>query len=865
VARTSRFSNPAALKSSRVRRLWSRSTPILGEHPKKKPQSKGALTLGRVPAISLTILFASLVVSAAPSPAAEPRVYAGIYLSDISGFDLREGRFRADLDVWLKWTGPKEPPALRFVNGEIESREEQERESDGDWHSVRWRVQGTFRGTFPLHAFPFDRQQLKLELALPEDTAHLSPDLGSSGMARTFSITGWEYEPFFRTFTGRQVVASDLGSIRNEGHSRGLESVTFILDLKRPTTSNLLRFMLPLAIILMMAFLVFAIPATIIDVRSAMGVTSLLSVVAFHFAMSGTLPDVPYLVAADRLFLTSYVLVLFSILETVVVFRFGESRGALTRTVDRTSAAVLSLIALGVGISVGTIPSRFDDPQDPPAAAPVKSGPSTVPIAASPRDELRVGVTSLQTLSSQGLNGLMRRGLTNLSPDGELSPHLADAVPSMTDESVRLLPDGGMLVRWRLRAGLRWSDGSPLRSSDLIYSLGLVPDPDRGEAKAVNDRTITIHYNRRLADALTDFPIYPEKTARAFSQDGGIEAIRQQNQTAPISSDGPYRMVSFSPGKEAVFERNPYFAASPPLIARIRVSMVSPEQIAGRLRDGTLDLVPTVPTSVIPELRSDPSATLHVAPDDSLLFLQPDLSVPWLADVRARRALLMALDRNAIANVYVGGVGRVGHTYRPDSAPDYAADAVRVGQSPVDAKKLLAQVSGHPTSVKLIVAEAPLGSGYLLAADAVAKSLEAIGLKVERVTVPANKANETFQKASHGGLFLHARRDRRPARFFNLPTLPGAVLDTRTPRPHFPAEVIDLVRQYESSLFPERRRLISMRLQRAFADSVPLLPLAFGAQVIGRAKSLQGMQLGPAGSMWWNVEAWTVGNDSQPQ
>ena len=31
-------------------------------------------------------------------------------------------------------------------------------EADGEWRSARWRVQGTFRGTFPLHHFPFDPQ-----------------------------------------------------------------------------------------------------------------------------------------------------------------------------------------------------------------------------------------------------------------------------------------------------------------------------------------------------------------------------------------------------------------------------------------------------------------------------------------------------------------------------------------------------------------------------------------------------------------------------------------------------------------------------------------------------------------------------------
>ena len=188
-------------------------------------------------------------------------------------------------------------------------------------------MQGTFRGTFPLQTFPFDRQQLRITLALPDDAAHLSPDLGSSGMAKQFSIAGWEYDPYFRAEAGQEQLASGPGV----DPERGARAHAGVGELRggpaapgrRPTSSSSCW---PLAIILAMAFLVFALPASELEVRSAMGVTALLSVVAFHFAMSGSLPDVPYLVAADRLFLTSYVLVLASVLISVIAFRLGEER-----------------------------------------------------------------------------------------------------------------------------------------------------------------------------------------------------------------------------------------------------------------------------------------------------------------------------------------------------------------------------------------------------------------------------------------------------------------------------------------------------------------------------------------------------------
>src|SRR5207302_6155735 len=85
-----------------------------------------------------------------------PRVYVGAYLTDVSDFDLKAGRFKADLRIWVKWLGTEEVPALTFDNAEIDSKDELGKENDGAWHSVQWRVQGTFRGEFPVNACPFD-------------------------------------------------------------------------------------------------------------------------------------------------------------------------------------------------------------------------------------------------------------------------------------------------------------------------------------------------------------------------------------------------------------------------------------------------------------------------------------------------------------------------------------------------------------------------------------------------------------------------------------------------------------------------------------------------------------------------------------
>ena len=94
----------------------------------------------------------SLLLCAAASPAATitttatiapHHVYVGMYLTDVSDFDLKAGRFKADLHVWVKWLGDAVPPNITFENGEIDSKEVLSSEHEAEWYSLHWRVRSS--------------------------------------------------------------------------------------------------------------------------------------------------------------------------------------------------------------------------------------------------------------------------------------------------------------------------------------------------------------------------------------------------------------------------------------------------------------------------------------------------------------------------------------------------------------------------------------------------------------------------------------------------------------------------------------------------------------------------------------------------
>lgn len=773
------------------------------------------------------------------------RVYAGVYLADVSEFNLKEGRFKADLYLWMKWLGGPAPPPVSIANAEIEKKEEEVREEDGDWRSVRQRIQGTFRGTFPLQRFPFDTHRLRIDLELPEAFGQFLPDLAGSGMAPRFSITGWLYEPYFSAERGPATYASDFGAVRREGQPHRVNGVTFVLTLQRPFMAYIVKFLLPLAIIVAASMLVFFVPAKELEVRGGLGVTALLACLAFHLAQADTLPSVPYLVTADYLFLGAYVLILVSIAESVVSYNLYDGRVRASRSLDRVAWMTLPPLALLLAGLVLVLAAR-DEPR-------LVAAPATPRVADTTRRELRVALRTLPNLNIGGLHGLLRRGLVHWVTPEQAVPHLAVEVPDLTNEYVRFLPDGGMRVRWRLRPNLRWSDGQAITGQDLLFSAGLVANEDRRGLRLIDDHTVDIDFARRHPASLDAFTVYPRtpELAERFAKEG-YDGLWKLVREKPPPGDGPYMLEAFAAGKRAVFRRNPHFAGQPPALERIVVEVPVGDP-ATLLKEGRIDLVPVVSLDSLGALAGT-GVSLRTESSDFFYFLQPDVTTAPFADLRVRQAILHALDRQTLARMLEGEHGRVAHSYRPEAAADHAAGVARYAHDPPRARALLAAAGLRaPIPIRLIALEARPDTARGQTVALIARELAAVGFAVTRETVKGTL--ELYLKGTHGGLLFFTRDDTSvAARFWNVPYARGR-FEVRRPQRLFDPDVVKLYDQYDSTLFVERRRALSQRLQVEWARRLPILPLVFGADVSAHAPELVGWQP-TARNVWWNLEQW---------
>jgi ABC-type oligopeptide transport system substrate-binding subunit len=295
-------------------------------------------------------------------------------------------------------------------------------------------------------------------------------------------------------------------------------------------------------------------------------------------------------------------------------------------------------------------------------------------------------------------------GLAEVDAELNVVPHAA--------RSWEVLEDG-LCYRIHLRPDVCWTDGSPVTAHDYAYAwlrnlnpqvitdeypacildgvvgarayrLGRLQDPERVGARALDDSTLEVRLEKPLAyfPYLLALPITFPLSRRVVERWG--EAWWQPEN---ILSNGPFRLLHFEP-EHIVLEHNPlYFGESSGNLTRAEYLAIPDENERLRLfRSGSLDWA-----GQMPEMPDDMATFLQHAPSlfASYLVLAPQ---PPLADLRVRRAIAMAIDRQSLARRWgmrpaTGGIVPPGVAgYTPGLALPYDRE---------QARRLLAE-AGYP-------------------------------------------------------------------------------------------------------------------------------------------------------------------------
>jgi peptide/nickel transport system substrate-binding protein len=545
-------------------------------------------------------------------------------------------------------------------------------------------------------------------------------------------------------------------------------------------------------------------------------------------------------------------------------------------------------------------------PRAPGSDAPsgqVSASPKRVVAAVS--GEPKMLTNKLSSASAGGTPGLeaveelVNAGVANTTDRGEIRPQLAEAVPTTDNGLWKLTPDGRMETSWTLKANARWHDGTPVTTDDLLFTLQVSNDkelPAFGDVamdfiesfEASDARTLVVRWKQPYIEANTLFtgvrgrglplPRHLLEKSLIENKRGFVDLPYW---TDEFVGSGPFKLREFVKGSHLVLAANDQYVLGRPKVDVVEVRfIIDASTLAANILAGDIDISMgrgfTQDNAMqIRDQWRDGKMLLTFTSWDAIYiqFVNPTPAV--IADVRFRRALLHAIDREKQAESLMDGLVPVAHSYLSPNAPEYReveSRIVRYDYNPRRASQLLEEIgyasgsdgmlrdsAGQPLTVEIRAAiQTDTNVKSMLAT---ADDWQRVGVNAERVVIPNQRVPDREYRATMPGFELvRQRNDAGDLRNWHTTEIPRAENNyTGRNRSRYSSPVLDtLVEQYPLTIpRAERTRIVGDVVQHV-TDQVVMMGIFYASQVTMLANRLGNVRPGDATTPAWNAEEWDV-------
>ena len=297
-----------------------------------------------------------------------------------------------------------------------------------------------------------------------------------------------------------------------------------------------------------------------------------------------------------------------------------------------------------------------------------------------------------------------------------------------------------------LRDGAKFSDGSDVTVEDVVFSFERVLDPANNSlysqfltflesVTAKDDTTVTIktkHPYSLVAERLSTVKIVPKAV---------VEADPKAFDMNPIGS-GPYKMTDNSAASQTVvFERNDNYNGSHPALAKKMTWQVLPDDTTrtNAITSSTVQAIDTVPATNLSAM-TDP-VVVSADKGFSLVFVMFNHQGAF-ADVKARQAIMYALDYEKICTTGMGTLATAATCFVQEEHPAYKKASTVYSYDADKAKSLLAEAG--ITSIETIATDRGCFAG---ARPIIKENLEALGVSAN---FTEKKSKELYDYIKNG-------------------------------------------------------------------------------------------------------------------
>jgi peptide/nickel transport system substrate-binding protein len=325
------------------------------------------------------------------------------------------------------------------------------------------------------------------------------------------------------------------------------------------------------------------------------------------------------------------------------------------------------------------------------------------------KDTLTIGMASdAKTLDPHGTNDTTSSStmiqiyepLLEVAADKSLVPVLAESWEQL-DETT---------YKFYLRKGVKFHNGEEMTADDVIFTLHRMTLPESAPVtlygsninpegfEKIDDYTVIVKSNGPIAGFLANF----SHTSGYIMNKKAVEASGENYGNEPIGT-GPFKLLSKTKGDRTTMERfDDYWGEKAKVKTLIYRAIPEANSRVIELETGNIDLTYNLPFSEIRRMREENKVDVVLTPGMSITYMGLNYNAKPFDDLRVRRAIDMAIDKEALNEVVYDGNASVPvgpllskHSYYPKDAKPFVYD-------PEGAKKLLEE-AGLPKDFKMTI------------------------------------------------------------------------------------------------------------------------------------------------------------------
>ncbi|HXV99154.1 MAG TPA: peptide ABC transporter substrate-binding protein, partial [Anaerolineae bacterium] len=325
----------------------------------------------------------------------------------------------------------------------------------------------------------------------------------------------------------------------------------------------------------------------------------------------------------------------------------------------------------------------------------------------------------------QDLSALIFNGLTRFDGQGDLQPDLAKSWS---------ISDDGLVYVFKLRDDIRWQDNQLFTAADVIFTVGLMQDPDFPGVPYLGSlwQTVTVEqldaYTIRFS-LVEPFPAFADFTTigilpKHLLQDmSARELLNHPFNLKPVGT-GPFKLDEINT-QFARLSANPLYSGPKPRLANLELRFYpSYQETIAAYQAGEVQGIGSIPPQAIPSVETIESLNLYTARlsgyEIIYLNLQDAEKSPFFQEVEVRQALLYGLDRQAIIDQALHGQGLIANGPIRSWSWAYNPNLPVIGFDPAKAGALLDEAGwrdsdgdglrdkeGYPFAFSLLTSDDP--------------------------------------------------------------------------------------------------------------------------------------------------------------